>query len=354
MRSLIALLTVSYSVSGFAWGERGHHLICEVATRLVQEKGLVSFMQRRGDMMGHVCNIPDIQWKSLGPIAKSGDAAHFMDPEHLDFAIANVPVSFAAIVKDSGKSGPEVADLLGSLWWRTDQFARRAQTFARSAKAARPPKGSAEEQDNEQPYNLAVYNMTVSMGLMGHFVGDASMPYHNTSDYDGWAKGRGGIHAYYETYAVNSMDLTLVNDVMVDAKRQRADKVFPPANGTTVERMRALSTLSVADMPLVDAADEIYAPSESGPPKVFAKRPSDEAGAAAFRKIIVPQMARSALLLAAFWDDAYRAGGSPALGAYKSYRYPLFTEFVPLDYVGAPNAEGEEEGNVRVLRSCTH
>ncbi len=335
MGRLVALFTITWSIVGFAWGERGHHLICEVATRLVQEPALAVFMQRRGHTMGHLCNLPDIQWKNLGPTAKPGDAAHFMDPENLNFTIAAVPTDFAAIVKASGKTGPQVAELLGSLWWRADQFARRAHTFASSAKSAKFPKGAKEEQDDRQPYNLAVYNMVVSMGLMGHFVGDASMPYHNSADYDGWGKGRGGIHAYYETFSVNSMDLRLVRDVEASAKRQRDDHAFPTASGTTIERMRTLSTLSVNDLPLVEAADEIYAPSETGPPKVFAKRPGDEAGALAFRKIIVPQMARSALLLAAFWDDAYRAGGRPSLKPYQSYRYPLVTEFVPLDYVGS-------------------
>ncbi len=350
MRALAAFLTVSWSVHAFAWGERGHHLICEVASRLVQEKGLVSFMNRRGHMMGHVCNLPDVQWKSLGAVAKPGDAAHFMDPENLGYAIGNVPTDFATIVKSTGKPAAEVADLLGSLWWRTDQFARRAQSFAATAKAAKFPSGK-EEQDDSHPYNAAVHGMLVSFGLMGHFVGDASMPYHNTADYDGWGKARGGIHAYYETFSVNAIDLSLVTDVEKAALEQRDGKLFPPEKGTVLERMRELSTLSMKDLPLVEAADEIYTPSKSGPPKVFAKRPPDENGAKVFRKIIVPQLARSALLLAAFWDDSYRAGGRPALGGYKSYRYPMFTEYVPLDYLGGTNSMAE--GTARTFRTCS-
>jgi hypothetical protein len=39
--------------SALAWGERGHHLICQVATRLVKEEKIKTFLETRGDIMGH-------------------------------------------------------------------------------------------------------------------------------------------------------------------------------------------------------------------------------------------------------------------------------------------------------------
>lgn len=332
MKPFVAVMVLLNASLAFGWGERGHHVICEVASRLVKEPALAQFLKSKGHQLGHVCNLPDVQWKSLGSVAKPGDAAHFMDPENLGYEVSKVPTDFKSIVAQSGKKPAEVAELLGSLWWRVDQFVRRAGDAARLAKASKSPKGSKEEQDDALPYNQGVFGMLVNFGLMGHFVGDASMPYHNTADYDGYGHQRGGIHAYYESASVNAMDLKLEADVFTDALRQRSKKLFPPETGTVTERMRDLSALSYGELGLVEAADQIYAPSSTTPNKVAAKRPDEEKGAKAFRAIIVPQMARSALLLAALWDESYRAGGAPVLTAYRSYRYPLFTEFVPLDY----------------------
>ena len=47
-----------------AWGGRGHNTICEAAAFLVKNKELKEFLQLRPHIMGHLCNIPDIQWKN--------------------------------------------------------------------------------------------------------------------------------------------------------------------------------------------------------------------------------------------------------------------------------------------------
>ena len=36
-----------FSLKSFAWGERGHHVICEVSTRLVESEELADFLQGR-------------------------------------------------------------------------------------------------------------------------------------------------------------------------------------------------------------------------------------------------------------------------------------------------------------------
>ncbi len=332
MKKHFLLVLLSWSALSFGWGERGHHVICEIATRMVTEKGLSKFLRDRGHTLGHVCNLPDSYWRNLGPISKEGDASHYMNPEKLGYKIFDLPTDFATIVKKAGKPATVVADNLGTNWWRTDQFFRRARDFAATAKKASPPKDKKEEQDFELPYNSAVFGMMANMGLMGHFVGDSSMPYHNTSDTDGWDSKRGGIHTYYETTSVNAMDVALVKEVESEALRLRAAKLFPPPEGSVVERMRVLSTKAMEELPQVERADELIAPSEKSPHKIPAKRPSEEKGAVAFHDIIALQMAKSALLLAAFWDLSYREGGAPSLEGYRSYQYPLTIEFIPLDY----------------------
>ncbi|MSP17937.1 MAG: hypothetical protein EXR74_00005, partial [Bdellovibrionales bacterium] len=93
---------------------------------------------------------------------------------------------------------------------RAEQFYQRAVQGVRLAKAAEfPDKNQLKE--IAHPYNQGIFEFIVNVSLLGHYVGDASMPYHNTIDYDGWEKGRGGIHAYYESFSVEAMGLDLEN-----------------------------------------------------------------------------------------------------------------------------------------------
>src|SRR4051794_17611826 len=104
----VSLLGLVATQDAFAWGERGHHTICEVATHLVQNGQLKSFMQSKGHEFGHLCNIPDIYWRDMGPVAKSGDDAHFLNPENLNYTADSLPTDFQAIVKATGKTPTEV------------------------------------------------------------------------------------------------------------------------------------------------------------------------------------------------------------------------------------------------------
>jgi len=325
----ISLVASQYALG---WGERGHHTICEVATRLVQNHQLKAYLLGKGHQMGHVCNIPDIYWRDLGPQAKSGDAAHFLNPQKLGYTIESLPTDFDAIVANAGKPASKVADELGSLWWRADQFFREAVDGGQRAKRSKFP-DAKHEQDKTLPFNRGIYDMLVSMGLMGHFVGDASQPFHNDEDYDGYAAGHGGIHAYYETASVNAMGLDLITEVEAAALDLRAKKDLDLDSGTVVERMKRLSISAAHDLKAVEAADEILSPSQDRPHQFVAKRPPSAQGAKAFQNLIVPELARSSLLLAKFWDEAFESSGSPDLFKYHSYRYPLAPDFADLDYV---------------------
>ncbi len=68
--------------------------------------------------------------------------------------------------------------------------------------------GSFKKAKSEEPgskeFKTDIQDALVYGGLMAHFVGDASQPYHNTIDHDGYAAGEGGIHSYFETAAPTS------------------------------------------------------------------------------------------------------------------------------------------------------
>lgn len=344
---LLAILVLVGATQAFAWGGRGHDAICETAVFLVKEPALKDYLRNKPQMMGHLCNMPDFYWRSLSPEeTKLGNPTHFMDVEITGMKVADVPTDFKTIVDtytgkpNAFKPGATIKDVpteFGSMWWRADQFYRRFLTFNKTLQSSEEPKNHKEATDDKLPYNQAAYEMVVSLGIMGHFVGDASMPYHNTSNYDGWANGHGGIHAYYEDELVAQFDGDLQTQVLKEARAWKNPPFLKPT--TVVEKMKALSLLNLEDIKKIEKLDPVVKVSivekkEDGKDnRIPAERKSPEEGFKIFHKMIVKEMASSSLLLAKLWDDAYAEAGRPKLAASKIYRYPLTVDFIVPDYL---------------------
>lgn len=342
---LIAFIT-QFSATIWAWGGRGHAAICEAAVHLVKAPQLKEFLQTKPHVMGHLCNTPDIYWKSLSSdLRKLGDPGHYINSEKIGLKLGEVPTDYKKIIElYTGKPNKQnesqtlysIPDELGSNWWRADQFYRRAVTAGNNLKNLAEPKGFKEEQDNELPFNKAFYEMVVNLGLMGHFVGDNSQPFHNTSDHDGYAANQGGIHSYYEDAVVSQFGPDLIPLIVKKAKSWKFQVFIQKSN--VIENMRALSEISASEIKEVLKADPIVKNSlvkiEKGMSlKTPAERKSAAEGFKRMNKLIIKEMARSSYLLAHFWDAAYKEIGEPKIGAYKSYLYPYSVDFVKPDYI---------------------
>lgn len=344
------LLTLFLSLLGFAtqahaWGGRGHAAICETASFLVKEPGLKDYLKNKPQMMGHLCNMPDFFWRSFGAEAsKLGNPTHFIDVEVLGLKVPEIPLDYKQIIATySGKPNhfkpgamiSHVPTEFGSLWWRADQFYRRFLTFGKDLATTEAPKNFKESTSDQLPYNKVAYEMSVSLGLMGHFVGDASQPLHNTADYDGYASGHGGLHAYYEDQVVSEFDGDLSARVLKAARGMKNPQFLKPK--TVIEKMKVLSESSMEELKLIFKNDPVKKPSsvvnERGMEiRKAAERESAQVGYQKFNKIIVTELARSSLLLAHMWDEAYAEAGRPTLAASKIYKYPLTVDFIAPDY----------------------
>lgn len=342
--------------NALAWGHRGHHTICESAVHLVKTKPLKEFLLTKEHIMGHLCNIPDIYWKSLSADArKHGDPAHFIDVEVLGVPIKDIPTDYKVLVeKYTGKENlhkrnsriQSVPQDFGSNWWRADQFFRLAVKNAEEVAMNPAPANSKEEQNDELPFNKHFYSMIVNMGLMGHFVGDNAQPFHTTSDYDGYDANHGGIHSYYEEQTVAFFGPDMADRIVKKAQTLKGAN-FMKDNLSVIERMRALAELSHKEIKTVFKLDPMTAPSTFKQEKGIslrsaAKRAPAETGLKKFEKLQIEQMARAALLLASFWDKIYLEAGSPEVKAYRSYKYPFTPEFVMPDYYDV-KAEDEKK-----------
>lgn len=352
MKKIIKFISLGFLIMGchtaLAWGGRGHAAICESAVYLVQNQNLKEYLQNKPHMMAHLCNIPDITWRNLdSSLTSHGNPAHYINPELIGLPAKEVPTDMSALIKKYTGTGNRINENLkissvpqdmGSNWWRADQFYRLATIAAADLKKQTAPQNPKEEQDDNLPYNKSYYDMIVAMGLMGHFVGDNSQPFHVTSDHDGYAAGHGGIHAYYEDSVVAYFGPNLQSLIVASAQKMRTTAPFLMRKNTdTIQKMRALAEISISEIKSILKIDPVTTPSvlkiEKGMSlKTPAVRSSPIVGFKKFEKLITTQMARSALLLATLWDDIYTTAGNPEAKAYKSYKYPIMPDFVMPDY----------------------
>jgi len=340
----------------WAWGGKGHHHICEAATFLVTAPELRAFLKSRGNTMGHLCNIPDTFWKSLtGEARYLGDPTHYIDPEYLGLQIEHIPLDFKKLEQtyrgkinqyDTTKKIASVAKEVGSVWWRVDQFLRLATGQFKIAAKSDYPKNKQEEQNSDLPFNQAVYLGHVYLGLMGHYIGDASQPFHVTADFDGYNAGHGGIHAFYEEDIVNELPPDWTGQVVTEALKLRKNLL---KNGTKtnflteknpLRAIQLLTVLSYEDISALKKIDPILSPSKNKSERGMSLRtPATRKTAAEvvpeFKPYVRTHMARGALFLAHMWDKAYFDSSKKAwpISKYKSYRFPFSPEFVKPDYL---------------------
>jgi hypothetical protein len=314
-----------FSAPAWGWGERGHHVICEAATRLVHDPELRAFLVSRSEIMGHVCNIPDTFWRGFRKGRASGNSSHFINPERIGLSAKDIPLDYSKVLKLAEEK--KIVPLLrvGSLWWRADQLYRLAVADGKKAKiSSRGPD---------------IYDLLVDLGLLGHFVGDASMPYHSTGDFDGWKSARGGIHCYYGNFLIDAQPLDLLMSVFQAAKNQKATELID-SEVYVVQRMKDLSVASLADLARLEKADDqvIRKRSEKSmepnftQEKVAVRLPASEA-VPIFGDLPALELGRAAELVAELWDRAYAQGGRPNLSKYKSWRYPFTPSFIWPDYL---------------------
>ncbi len=339
----LSLIMLSYSAKTLAWGGRGHSSICEASVHLVKNVELKKFLQSKPHVMGHLCNIPDIQWRQLGPeVTKDGNNAHFFDPDIVGLKIKDIPTDYKEVLKlfeekkKAIKGNEIIRGDIGSAWWRVQQLVNNAAALKGAFESAKPPANPKEEQDDHFVYNESVYNFILNIGVMGHYVGDLNQPLHNTSDYDGYGKGHGGVHGYYEDTSLSYFGPDLIVRIVKSANSIKDQSFLKPTS--IIEKMRNVSLAAYADIDKLIALDPITKPSqiklvEDLEIKTPATREAPEIGHKKFEKLQLVHLGRAALTLAHLWDLAYELAGQPSFKSYKSYRYPLTVDFIKIDYV---------------------
>lgn len=186
-----------------AWGSKGHQALAEVGAKLAI-KG-TAFWNANISNMGTMANVPDNKWKSGSSSSKEKPLhyfeidAYFSDPVEFEL----FPKLYSEAVQKY--SAPTLL-LNGLAPWRARQL------FDLAVKA----------------FQSGDYVKGVQMaGTMSHYIGDLSQPLHVTRNYDGKDTGNSGIHAFFETNNLNSMNTAALKaEIETRAKILLADPTF--------------------------------------------------------------------------------------------------------------------------------
>jgi hypothetical protein len=287
MRHVAAIVLVALlPIAAFAWGEKGHLMINELAIDAAASR-LPEFMQAAKAHLIYNAYEPDRwreEWQS--PLNAAQAADHFFDSEYWG-AISTIEANRYLFMEKVAAKKVELVDIGYLPYAIVENYGRLVNAF-RQWRNAKTPSNRESARAN------AVY----VAGVLGHYVGDASQPMHMSIHYNGWAdsvanpknftKDR-SLHNRYETAYVN----TAVN--IANAR----PKVRPP------ERLKDVfsSTKNHLIQGFADL-EPMYELEKTGEFNPEQPRPKGT-------DFISTQLARAATMLSNLWYTAWLESGEP-------------------------------------------
>jgi hypothetical protein len=356
----------------WAWGETGHNVIGRVAARLTtdaSDKPLRDFILFKEEMMGHLCNIPDISWRSAKEkIVNSNAPTHYLDVEFLladgktfDFAAFPRTIQDARKVIEThcaqqgselcppGKTFAQKMDRVGTAPWRINQLMTMAlsdmKKLQEEVAKTKPGEGDKKKSGSDKRTKLAD-SVATYWGVVGHYVGDLANPLHTTVDYDAWKRNQGGLHAYFETDIVRIAPLSLGQEVYdyARAKKPWETSILPILQKNKADPADAYANaVALLENSWVENREALFALDEKvsltgkslskGGLKVPAQRKAPKEVYSQYRDFMIARLALAADTLSHLWLLSWEKAGKPDLAAYNSYNYPVDPEFIWPDYL---------------------
>jgi len=210
---IVALLLLT-PTDGWAWGRHGHSLICQMAAYLAAGDHGGEGLKAHAYDLGYYCNVPDFVWKKPATYEVER-VQHYMDIDLFEKAFAKRPEVKSPLGlsrADFDKQFPELSLSSGRAWWRMRELNERMHGFSEQLSAADSPRGKER--------HVLQKKWLVTAGVLGHYVGDMSMPLHVTENHDGQATQQRGIHFFFEDVCVNEIYPSLQDKVWREARGQ--------------------------------------------------------------------------------------------------------------------------------------
>jgi len=228
MLIFMALLPAGQSL---AWGSTGHRLIGRLAIEALPSD-LPAFLTSPGaaEVVGELAREPD-RWRDSGRTHDSDrDPAHFVDVDDSGLvlggpALSALPETRAAYETalraagaDSWKAGYLPYSIIDGwqqlekdlIYWRIDRAA--------AEKVANPAHRAWFRADMAERQVLVIRDL----GVLAHYVGDASQPMHVSVHYNGWGANLPNPEGYTQAHIHVPFEGPFVHD-HVDAAAVRAD-----------------------------------------------------------------------------------------------------------------------------------
>ena len=314
----LALVIALKSPPAWAWGSIGHRMIAETAALLLArnaETGWGDLLARHRFFLGFYSFVPDAVFRPKdGHKGASEAPTHYFD---IDMIIPNEkPTSndsklIEPIPRDyeeaksfiEGKIGAEKFAKMGVAPWRIQQFQQLAWDQLKNvAKVAGTyQSGEQSEGDSEKIYYALYY-----LGIMSHYSGDATMPYHASSDFNGWKVNEGGIHFYFENDCLDELEPGLSDAVFQSAQKHKKEwlnswHAGKAPSSTVVMYVFLDSLLAVEQVSKIDRAKVIIKPSQNTPQTPALRKPP-AIGCKYFRDLLIERLAKGSVLTAFLWN----------------------------------------------------
>ena len=173
---LTALLVLADVRPAYAWGFEAHKYILERAISLLPPEIRPFFEKYRVTIVEHTID-PDL-WRTVGWDAEESPR-HFVDMDaYGPYPFKELPRDFDEAVKRYGR---DFVNKNGLLPWRVQEmYGKLVEAFSQKA-----------------PYSRD--NIKLFSSVVGHYLGDAQVPFHAALNHDGQLTGQWGIHSRFET-----------------------------------------------------------------------------------------------------------------------------------------------------------
>lgn len=358
------VLSASLSTAAQAWGERGHDGVSRIAVRILassedpEAAELGAFLQRKELMLGHLSNVPDIVWRSMGKeIDELSAPSHFVDmefflapglPPKAQDLPSDVRSLLAAMAKNCsrGKKLPCVpGDTDEARLQKSGHAPFRVETLSQDLVSAFKEIKSLEgkvpkdARDKDDPRTEIMNRALLHAGILSHFVGDLANPHHTSVDYDGWDAEQGGLHSYFESEIVEGYPLDFEATVLDEALRHKPmDERFARHPNNYLRQAWELALDSNSHLVELHTIDKKYSLLEKSvkgdrDTRKKAKRKDVKLVRDNYRNFVILRLAAGADALARIWLSTWKEAGKPDLSFYRSYHYDVKPDLIPLRYL---------------------
>jgi hypothetical protein len=207
-----AILNFSYVETSQAWARRGHAMIATAAGYVLS--GENSMLKEKSIDLEYYANVPDIIWKNDDKILAAEKPEHFMDLEIFERETKTKNIPFKPTRQEFFAKYPQIPLSAGRSYWRikeiNDQFTSVAEALRNGNHS--DLKGYQEMQGK----------WLMTAGILGHYVGDLSMPLHVSENYDGKLTKQDGIHKFFEEDLVDELYPQIAGEVIRRTEAQWA------------------------------------------------------------------------------------------------------------------------------------